>query len=302
MIIDCGAGFNSGSLGPLPSTGNGSIPSTGGLGVPNNSNNNVTPIITAPVHGAQPINHLGKLYDLIKIAEPNESPNIIRNKVKTFKNDLKNEILENGVEYRRTGFVNNKPVYIPIYPIERTPTNTIFADPAINTVLYIHFHPDFKIIQADGQEKFNCPIPSTDDFRAFAYNFNLMGQTSNRNNLTSIVVTRSGLFAMRVEDPNKVLAFNQYMSIGNNKDKFQKDYQIKVVKKAKDEAEIKINAQPGLTSQQKEAILDQEFTKWLAQFILEFNNNTIDTGILLFFGNIEGAETTWNQLQTTKEP
>lgn len=275
--------------------------SGGGSFTPTFSNSN-PPIITTPVHGNPQINHLGKLYTLTQVAPSGQQPNIIRNKINTFKNQLKTATQENGVEFRRGPIVNGALTYNPIYPIAFSYNKTVFGQPAINTSVYIHFHPDTEFTNSNGVIELISTVPSDGDFEAFAKNFDLMGPNSSRNDLTSMAVTRNGLYAMRVGNPEQILAFKQYLSVKAQKDDFELRFEINVIKKGQNKAIEKFNAQGGGTEAQLEALIDLETRKWLARFILDFNTKTLDTGILLFYGDINLGETTWTQLQTTSLP
>jgi uncharacterized membrane protein YgcG len=303
--IGGGGETSGGGDGGASGTGNGSGSSSGGgSGGGGGTTFNTTPpkIITTPVHGPPQINHLAKLYSLTEVAAAGQTPNIIRTKLNAFKYQLKTATEENGIEYRRGPVTNGSYSYYPVNPIWTTYNETHFADPAINTSVYIHFHPGQDVTLPDGTISPIAAVPSDGDFEAFSANFFSMGNSSNRNDLTSITVTRRGLYALRAGNPAQVLEFRQYLSVDAQRKDFEIKFQKNVIKKGHDKAIEKFNAQGGGTEEQLQALVDSEMEKWLARFILDFNTNVLNTGILLFHGDINLGTTTWTELQTTREP
>jgi hypothetical protein len=114
-----------------------------------------------------------------------------------------------------------------------------------------------------------------------------------RKNFTSLLVSKNGLYAMRVEDADQLLAFKQYLSNPTNLKNFKGRFLNSVINKTKTKAAEIFNSQGGGTQAQLDAITAQQFEKWFIRFIQNFNEDTGNMGIYFFKGTIHQGQVTW---------
>ncbi|WP_395052826.1 hypothetical protein [Flavobacterium sp.] len=284
--------------------GGGEISNTGGGSPHNNSN---PQILTSPVHGGpKQINHLAKLKAITDVSPPNSPPNILRNKIMQYHYSLPNATQENGVEVRKNIVPIGSPqTYSFINPLEVGYDYTKFGDPNINTIMYIHLHHTTTQTNSNGQEKELTPVFSDGDLTQFAKSFNQLNElnASDKNNLTSILVSKNGVFAMRVGDDNELLGFNDWLNTTTangkkNSEIFNEMFYKNVIVKSKTKAIEIYNSTGGTTQAQLDKIVYEQLEKWFIKFIQNFNQNYGSIGIFLFKGTIQNGQITWSQLTT----
>ncbi len=299
MWIDEGGG-GGGGTGNSGGTegGGGSGVGGGGSSSCSTSGSNEFPILTTPVHGIQPVNHIARLNEITAIPDTAKPQNVFRNKIFQYIFGLDNATNENGVEYRRGPTTNGVPSYYPVNPIATGYDYTAFGNPALNTVLYIHFHHNHSQTNATGSETLLSPIFSDGDFLQFAKSYTQLTDLNSpeRKNFTSIMVSKNGLYAMRVGDAEQLLAFKDWLSDPINKNSFINRFKKNVIEKAKTKAAEIFNSQGGGTQAQLDAITAQQFEKWFIRFIQNFNEDTGNMGIYFFKGTIHQGQVTWTQI------
>jgi hypothetical protein len=233
VFIDAGCLSSGGNSGYDPINNGGSSPidydgwgnPTGGPGGSPSGNNNPNQNTPSDNENSQPTNGIddgnGNLIlttpillldqsethidELKKITDQNENnSNLIRNKINEYVGMLFSAQTEIGIEFRK----NSINTFSTVSPINSGFDFVQFSDAAINTYVRIHLHHNF--INSLGQAI--DPIPSDGDIFGFAKAFAEMGNSSGRNNFTSIIVSRNGLYAMKVSDINKLLSFHYNLS------------------------------------------------------------------------------------------
>lgn len=208
-------GINPG-YGGNPGNGSGSFPFNPGNGNtnpnnPGNGNNNDTPImdidgniITTPIINPYPKrNHI---QELNKITDQNsDGTNEMRNRIDLYADNL-DFPFEEGYQYQlnENGTYSEQPALNNIFNGVR------FADVSqyFDALIRIHKHHN----QLD-------PIFSFEDIFGMADFFHQKATKSpvftDANNITSVMVSRTGVHALRVRDPQKVQDFYNYLLSGN---------------------------------------------------------------------------------------
>jgi len=155
---------------------------------------------TTPVVGQltppqqQPIDHIAELE---KITNVNSNT---RAKIDEYRDNL-DYLMEEGVEFKANG---------GMYPAQNNVYNGVkFADVdkyGANPITRIHkhhseLHPIFSFEDIYGMAKFFDQKKQVDP--------------SNTNNITSVMVSKTGLHALRIADPEKAQEFHNYLLSGN---------------------------------------------------------------------------------------
>ena len=126
---------------------------------------------------------------------------------------------EEGAEFRSNG--SN----FAFYPCDVVGFNYVkFNNAVANSLVRIHKHH----VQLD-------PIPSIEDVFGFAEFFKQKKDLNapDKDNITSIVVTEKGLFAMRVEDETKLEQFRNLLNDKDKRDEIIEDFFKEVTEKAR---------------------------------------------------------------------
>jgi uncharacterized membrane protein YgcG len=199
-------GSSSGSGGPFGSGGGGS--GSGGT----------NPVGNDPEFGIQirdkNVEYLNKLTNYAADAD-----NSIPDYIDELTEKLSAPLEEEGAEFRKNG--SN----YAFYPVLNVGYNYVRFNAAVtNSLVRIHKHH----VELD-------PIPSIEDVFGFAEFFKQKKDlnASDKNNITSIVVTEKGLFAMRVEDETKLEQFRNLLNNKETKTKFIEDFYNDVTDKAR---------------------------------------------------------------------
>lgn len=199
-------GSSSGSGGPFGSGGGGS--GTGGS----------NPIGNDPEFGIQirdkNIEYLNKLTNYEADAD-----NSIPDYIDELTEKLSAPLEEEGAEFRKNGSG------FTFHPCSNVGYNYVKFNPAVtNSLVRIHKHH----VELD-------PIPSIEDVFGFAEFFKQKKDlnASDKNNITSIVVTEKGSFAMRVEDEAKLEQFRNLLNDKDKRDELIADFFKEVTEKAR---------------------------------------------------------------------
>src|SRR5690606_17825097 len=223
-----GGGSGSGGTGVSNPTnpGNGNTnpnnPQNPNLGLIDGGGN---PIRTTPILTIDP--ERTHISELNKITTQNsQGTNEFRNKIDEYVGLLDIAQEEDGVMYNK----NYTFGYTEVEPSVKGFGYIGFPPATIMTEVIIHLHHNF--VKPNGEAL--TPVPSGGDITGFAKAFREMGANSTRNNLTSIVVTRNGLYAFRVSNPTTLLnASNDFINQNNVTD-FEKFFKELVTVRAAD--------------------------------------------------------------------
>lgn len=240
---------------------------------PQLTDDNGNPIMTTPVLNVD-ANEL-HLRELNKITDQNEtSTNVFRNKINEYVGMLNTAQVEVGVEYRK----GMGGTYVTVEPLSSGFDYIEFADAAITTYLRIHLHHNY--VNSLGMAI--DPIPSDGDIFGFAKAYFEMGNSSGRNNFTSIIVSRNGLYAMRVKDGNKLLSFLNNLNNKENVDNIREGFYRYVTSFAR------VNCNDCTLS---------EIDEYLEILFVSFIKNQIDCGIDIYKGTLNNENNyNWNKL------
>ncbi|TGD59485.1 hypothetical protein [Flavobacterium humi] len=272
-----GSGDWNGGLGTPGGGSAGSGGSTGGSGGTDGPNPGADPIltdwdgnpvVTYPVLPSPEIiqKHLD---DLNTITNDNTKP--YKAKVAVLQQSL-NEPLEKGFEFRTNNDGTLQPAIQPI----STPTGVHFNIPVINTLVRMHNHTNTL-----------DPIFSAEDITGMAEFFAVKDDlgADDKDQITSLMITRTGAFALKVDNPDTVDDFNDRNKTGQNndykstKETILESYKLEVVKLAQDECNNTC------TDEEYIALLEQYFLEWL---------NSWDTGLGYYQGALNPDGTyTW---------
>lgn len=260
----------------------------GGSGSGNGNNNTPpaeltdafgNPVLTVPLLKDPHIKELNKI--------TNQNPqgtNELRNKIDEYVGLLDTAQEENGIMYIR----NTSGSYDYLYPTFTDFDKIEFPYALAATEVIIHFHHNF--VKPDGSAL--APIPSSGDITGFAKSFNQMGSASARNNLTSIVVTRNGLYAFRVTNSTTLSTASDSFNNPIEKKDFEDFFEKQVMGKAEDEAEKKCTE--NCTEEIYNTLLDTAFNK----YFIEFMNKT-DMGIGIYKGELNAQTGNYNWIKIT---
>lgn len=200
-------GSSSGSGGPFGSGGGGS--GTGGT----------NPVGNNPEFGIQirdkNVEYLNKLTNYAPAPADNDIPSYIDELAE----NLAAPLTEEGAEFRSNGSS------FAFVPCSLAGYNYVYFNNAvINSLVRIHKHH----VQLD-------PIPSMGDVFGFAEFFKQKKDLNapDKQNITSIVVTEKGLFAMRVEDEAKLEQFRNLMTNEETKKRVLTDFRNEVTNAAR---------------------------------------------------------------------
>jgi hypothetical protein len=220
-----GGGSSSGVNIGTPNTGN--PPSGGNTDNPTYANPTLTdgdgnPILTTPILTIYRKNHIEELN---KITTQNEiGTNGLRNYIDQLVEDIDDSI-EQGMEFK----LNANGSY-SAYPAQSSGFDfTAFYPVSIN-------NPSIRIHKHHNELN---PIFSAEDVLGMVQFFiqkkNLNPNSSDNNNITSIMVSEDGIHALRVSNPTELIEFNSYYSTPENKNAFTTAYKRKVIIKSKNQ-------------------------------------------------------------------
>lgn len=190
-----GSGGSPGSGGPGFGGGGGSGSGSGNGNPPAQISDTDGNIITTPITPLYPKrNHLQELNNIT-----NNNPTI-RTYINNFRESLSDPLIEEGIEFN-----NNSSPFPPQYA---TYNGVKFFPVSVNDPkTRVHKHHD----ELD-------PIFSFEDIFGMAEFFHQKARhidPMEANNITSIMVSRTGVHALRVRDPQKVQDFYNYLISGN---------------------------------------------------------------------------------------
>jgi len=266
----------SGGLGGAGGGSNGGT-GTGSTGSSGTSSSNTDPsldfndLITFPVidDTSKIDKHLAQLNDIT-----NDDTKLYKAKVNDLKQGLTNDF-EIGFEFR----TNDDGTPQPAIPGQSFPAGVKFPPAVINSLVRAHNHHN-------GLD----PVFDQDDVKAIAQFFidkNDLGATDDED-VTELMISRSGAFALKIGDANKVNAFlNDLKTRMNNKyepilKEYKESYDLKVIKKS--------NSQCNGTCSDAEynSLLEANLLIWLQYW---------DTGLFYYKGTLNPDGTyTWEKI------
>lgn len=218
------------------------------------------------------INNAAHLASLRKITNDASLP--YRSKVTILRESLSNTN-ERGFEFKKN---NNGSIQAGI-EVPSTSTGAVFGPPSINTLVRMHSHHN----NLD-------PVFSAQDFSGMAEFYvvkNDLGAEDD-DEITSLMVTRTGAFGLKIDNIEKVWSLHQYLKIGNNEtgkpliEDFINSYKDRVINKT-----IK-SCNGTCNDAQYIAYLEANVINWLGNW---------DTGLAYYKGTINTDNTyTWTRL------
>lgn len=161
------------------------------------------------------IEYLNKLTNYAPAPADNDIPGYIDELAE----NLATPLTEEGAEFRSNGSS------FTFHPCSNVGYNYVKFNAAVtNSLVRIHKHH----VELD-------PIPSIEDVFGFAEFFKQKKDlnASDKNNITSIVVTEKGSFAMRVEDETKLEQFRNLLNDKDKRDELIVDFFKEVTEKAR---------------------------------------------------------------------
>ncbi|MGQ2984398.1 hypothetical protein [Flavobacterium sp.] len=208
------------------------------------------------------------------------TPNPLRDYIDSLKAQLGTATEENGMEVRK----GPNGTYYEIDPVDKNFDYVSFAAPIMNTVLYLHIHHNYTYIE-NGEDIYIDPVPSGGDFFGFARAFDMLSDTNSpdKDNLTSIIISRNGLYAMRIDDPQKVIDFST--NISENVDMqngLEEEFSENVTKKGRAEAKNQCN---GCSTEELKVLEDIEVEKAFINHMKDYNQK-FSTGIKVYKGTL----------------
>jgi len=242
-------------------------PNGGFINLPNDPNDYYLSI-TYPLIPPETDNNIIALNDITtNVRKP------YKQKITELVNGL-NDTQETGFEFKTNDFNNNIETIQP----SSTSNGVDFPIPTVHTILRMHNHhtgldPFFSDKDIIGMGEFFAVV---DDL-----------ESPNAEEITSLLVTERGLFALRVDDPDKVVAFNDDMKNGTDENgmslisKFKAEYKRYVI----------FTPQAICNGCQEEVFYDL-VEQYLPTFL-----GIMDTGLTVYKGTDNGDGTyTWEKL------
>ncbi|WP_111660298.1 hypothetical protein [Olleya aquimaris] len=184
-------------------TGNDIIaPTGGGSNTSNDTSNNST--LTAPISNSD-----GTTIDPSTIDDNQIDPNItsldnqvnntkIKSKIEALQAIVNSSLSEDGMQFDL--IANSDPIdFNEVTPIaEQSGTNHIkFPDVRPNTLVNLHLHPKYGLIEGIGTPQELSPIFSDGDVY---FMLEFFEDTNNNEDISSLIVSAEGVFALRVTD------------------------------------------------------------------------------------------------------
>ncbi|MDH7913092.1 hypothetical protein [Winogradskyella sp. SYSU M77433] len=194
--------------------------SGGGGQTPNDGNDDSnTTVITSPIIQT----HLDNLTEQTKDSQ-------VKNRLQQMEGDLDTSVKEQGSEFRRVanGETIGEDVYSE-YQIPESQTNfsgTYFPQAQANSEVRVHMHHNNTQINEDGEEEGLSPVFSMEDVFGMASFYKDVkdansGTLSRNDNISSVLVSRRGLYALRVTDVDKATEFNDFLTSDSTNDEGQ---------------------------------------------------------------------------------
>ncbi|MDH7913167.1 hypothetical protein [Winogradskyella sp. SYSU M77433] len=265
-----GGGSNGGSFfigGSNGGTGNSSS---------NGNTNTDNDIVTSPFIQTQ----LDKLTSQTKDTK-------VKARIVQMQGDLDTANKEQGSEFRRIegGIVaigESRYTEHPVPEADLAFGETVFPDAVANTEVRVHLHHNNSRTNDNGEEEFLAPVFSLDDVTSMA-NFykdkqnadsGLLNADAEDFNISSILVSERGLYAMRVVDVDKAEAFYQKIVFGplvdgkTYRERLQDRYKKEVIGRVKKYCE---------QNSCDDALRELAFEVYFARFFA-----SLDTGFALF--------------------
>lgn len=244
---------------------------------PDNHNNTINndPIYTSPNNDENGIHKKSLL------AQANNQK--IKNKIIALKSVVNSTLSEDGMQF--DFIANSDPVdYDEVEPIEdESGTDHIkFPDTRINTLVNLHLHPKYGLIEGIAAPQELSPIFSDGDVAFFLKMFN---DTNNNEDISSIIVSSEGVFALRVTDAARANLMNNKLSI--------KRFWKKYLKSFRDEVLDTPDGVPAYTNQE----IIANFVTFLSTYQFNNNDDGMGFGLSLFQATIDsnGNITGWIQ-------
>jgi len=279
-----GCNYSSTSCGGMEATGSIHDMFSGGSGGGGNGGGGNGGVRNGPIIGISVSNDSGHIRELNKISNRVPGvPNPLRERIDVLASEVGTALQEKGMEVRR----GPNGTYVHVLPFQSGFDYVSFGPPSITTVLYLHIHHN-GTIQEEGQDVGIEPVPSDGDFFGFARAYDFLSEMDapDKDNFTSIIISRNGLYAMRVEDPQKVIDLS--VNIPNDK-KMQEalggKFEENVTEKGRIEAKKLCN---GCSPTALKALTDIEVEKAFIDHIKYFNKD-FGSGIKVFKGVLDSG-------------
>lgn len=221
--------------------------------------------------------------DIAHIRELNKitrTTSAMRPIIDQYRTHLDSPMHEEGVEFR---FANNN--YSSFPAISQLSYAVRFAPAVMTSLIRIHKHH----LESD-------PVFSAGDIFAMAEFYRQKSELNapDKDNITSAIVSKNGLYAFRITDPQKVLQFREALGMEMNQvDRFGNKITFKVYlekKYLRDVVERSQNQCGGTCS-------DEEYDMYLHQNFIKFFNRIPDLGISVFYApHNENGVYTWTKI------
>jgi len=276
-----GDGTSSSGTGPGP----GSSTGTSGTGQTNNGGSNnpnqedVT-TVTPPCRGAD----CPQEYNPHIISLTNQTNNTkIKNKITALQVVVNSALNEDGMQFDL--IPSSNPIdFNEVEPLaDQTGTNHIkFPDVRTNTLVNLHLHPKYGLIEGIGTPQELSPIFSDGDVY---FMLEFFEDTNNNEDISSLIVSTEGVFALRVTDSERATFMKNKLDIKRHWKKFLKKFEQNVL--ASEEG------QPPYTNEQ---IIDN-FINFLNSYQINNSDNGQGFGLTLFQATLDtnGNITGWTQ-------
>ena len=179
--------------------------------------------------------------------------------------------LEHGSEF----FTDDDNPTLPLIREDLTPTfsGIIFNSPYSNSLIRLHSHHDPALE----------PTFSSEDIAGMAIFYRDVKNLGSleAENVTSILASNLGLYALRITSPQKATLFAQRLDVASYYDQFKLNYGLKVQNKAKDACSCSEN--------------NDAYQQFLLNYFIDFLADQ-DTGISIFTGTINpDGSITWTR-------
>lgn len=192
-----------------------------------------------------------------------------------------NQTIETGFEFRTDP--NNPDIILPAINVSSGPTGVKFGIPLVNSIIRMHNHHN-------GLD----PVFSAEDVAGMAEFFVVKDDLGAEDalDITSLLISRSGAFALKIDDPDKAFSFYQdikygtSMDINGNRIKTLKIFFNSYVTDVITESQKQCNGT--CSDEGYNDFLMNNFNTWL---------NSWDTGFGYYYGSLNSDNTyTWNRL------
>ena len=207
----------------------------------------------------------------------------IKNKITALQEIVNSTLNEDGMQFDL--IPNSNPIdYNEVAPIaDQTGTDHItFPDVRINTLVNLHLHPKYGLIEGISTPQELSPIFSDADVY---FMLEFFEDTNNNEDISSLIVSTEGVFALRVTDTERATFMKNKLDIRRHWRKYLERFLDKVLNSAENE--------PPYTNQQ---IIDN-FINFLNTYQINNSDNGQGFGLSLFQAVLDanGNITGWTQ-------